>query len=109
MSSEILEPKKNGRKRFTRNQAQKKGADYQLVNPDCMLAAVVAVARAGGALRFGYTRDGGAYAIGVYGDDSPYTDYVKPDEGIDEYLMDIAMEYKQLVDDGYKGRPKTSG
>jgi hypothetical protein len=109
MSSELLEPKRPNRRRFERNQAQKKGADYQTVNPDCILAAIVAVARAGGALRFGYTRDGGAYAIGVYGDDSPYTDYIKPNEGIDEYLMDIAIEYKQHEADGYKGAPTHTG
>ena len=63
-------------------------ADWSGANFDLIAGCISRVARAGGALRFGYTSDGGAYAIGVYGDgDKPYTDYVRPHEDIDSYLL----------------------
>lgn len=64
-------------------------ADYASANAQLLLRAVAAVTKTGGALRFGYTSDGGAFAIGVYGDGDPYTDYLKPSEDIDVYLQDI--------------------
>jgi hypothetical protein len=55
---------------------------------------VTTLASTGGAIRFGYTSDGGAYAIGIYGDGEPYTDYVKPAEDINEYLKDLADSWE---------------
>jgi len=68
---------------------------------DCILLmeTIAAVARRGGALRFGYTRDGGAYAVGVYGDgESPYTDYIRPSEDVNVYLRNLmrAWESEEL-------------
>lgn len=58
---------------------------------DCGLLhdVIQTVALAGGALRFGFTRDGGAYAVGVYGDGEPYTVYCSPHESIDDVLRSI--------------------
>lgn len=61
-------------------------ADWEGANPTLLLRAIALVAIAGGALRLGYTRDGGAYSIGIYGDGEPYTEYVRPNEDIDAYL-----------------------
>ena len=66
-------------------------ADYMSLSADILCKAVATVAMAGGALRLGYTSDGGAYAIGVYGDGDPYTDYVKPSDDANEY-------FKALID-----------
>lgn len=67
------------------------GADYSGCDARRVLAAVGAICKAGGAVRFGYTRDGGAYAVGVYGDgDKPYTDYLRPGESLEDYLDDLA-------------------
>jgi hypothetical protein len=71
-------------RRVQRNDGQI--ADWASAKATLVVGAVAAVGRAGGALRFGYTSDGGAYAIGVYGDGQPYTDYVRPNEDIDAYL-----------------------
>jgi len=57
------------------------GVDGALV---CKLAAKLAFH--GGAIRLGYTRDGGAYAIGIYGYDEPYTVYLPPSEDIDDWF-----------------------
>jgi hypothetical protein len=82
------------RQRPKRRRQSREIADYASANSELLLRAVAAVSAQGGALRFGYTSDGGAYAIGVYGDGEPYTDYVKPSEGIDAYLEDVASAWE---------------
>lgn len=65
-------------------------ADWATADPRWLAACIAIVAGQGGALRFGYTSDGGAYAVGVYGDgDKPYTDYIRPHEDIDDYLRSL--------------------
>jgi hypothetical protein len=64
-------------------------ADYASVNPEILQRAICTVAVQGGALRLGYTSDGGAYSVGVYGDGDPYTDYLKPAEDIEQYFKNM--------------------
>jgi len=64
-------------------------ADWASVDGELLRGVIATVAYQGGALRFGYTRDGGAYAIGILGDGEPYTEYVKPNEDINEYLRGL--------------------
>lgn len=71
------------------NRAKGGTADWASVTPDRLRDAICAAAVTGGALRFGYSRDGGAYAIGIYGDGEPYTEFVQPSESIDEVLETI--------------------
>lgn len=71
-----------------------------LVDPADLQYAITAVAQKGGALRFGYTRDGGAYAIGIYGDGDPYTEYVSPQEDMHEHLGGIAADFGNVTGDG---------
>jgi len=78
-------------------------ADWQQVPADVLVRAIAAAANTGGALRFGYSRDGGAYAIGIYGDGDPYTDFVKPSENLGEYLEDVISLFEDIKDD-----PKTA-
>jgi hypothetical protein len=68
-------------------------ADWETVSGELLLKAIATVARMGGALRLGYTRDGGAYAIGIYGDGEPFTEYVPPDESVDELMKGIIEDY----------------
>jgi hypothetical protein len=87
-------PKKMDKKEDTRismhkHQVSRGGvteADWKECLPDILSGAVAAVGAGGGALRLGYTSDGGAYAIGIYGDGDPYTEYVRPNEDITEYM-----------------------
>lgn len=52
----------------------------------------------GGAVRLGATRDGGAWAIGVYGDGStPYTEYVRPEEDINKYFSDLGAFFAEMT------------
>jgi hypothetical protein len=83
----------NGDRRVRR--AGSEVADWAGVAPEALFSALEAVTARGGALRFGYTSDGGAYAVGVYGDGEPYTDYIRPTEDIDEYLRALCQEWRR--------------
>lgn len=61
-------------------------ADWSTADPQLLCATVVAISHLGGAIRFGYTRDGGAYAVGIYGDGEYRNEYIRPDEDINDYL-----------------------
>lgn len=69
-------------------------ADWKGVNNELLVGAIACAAHRGGALRFGYTRDGGAYAVGVYYGDDHFTDYVRPGEDIDGYLRDLIASFE---------------
>jgi len=68
-------------------------ADWASADGALLAKAVAAVAGMGGALRLGYTRDGGAYAVGIYGDGDPFTEYIPPSESIDEFLRGVIEDY----------------
>lgn len=61
-------------------------ADWQNADATLVLRAVAAVSYRGGALRLGYTRDGGAYAIGIYLSNDSYTEYLRPGDDLDQYF-----------------------
>ena len=70
-------------------------ADWRNADPTILWETVSTVANNGGAIRFGYSRDGGAYAIGVYGDgDHPYTDYIRPGEDLNAYLQRLCANWE---------------
>jgi len=68
------------------------GADWTNAEAAVVVEAIATVGYRGGALRFGYTSDGGAYSIGIYGDGDPYTHYVRPGEDITQVLREL-IEY----------------
>lgn len=71
-------------------------ADWMEADADVLRRAIAAAGFKGGALRFGYTRDGGAYAIGVYGSGDPFTEYVKPGDDINAYLQTLIDDFGAL-------------
>jgi hypothetical protein len=77
-----------------RNRGTDTIAEWGDANAQKVLEAISAIARNGFAVRFGYTRDGGAFAIGVVGDGDPYTEYVRPNEDIDLYLDGLIQDYR---------------
>jgi hypothetical protein len=83
-------------------------ADWANASPDIIVSALSAASSVGGALRFGYSRDGGAYAIGIYGDGEPYTEFVRPSEDIDGFLRDVEATFLDIAAEQKTGskRPK---
>jgi len=66
-------------------------ADWASVDAEAIRTAIAALGSIGGAIRYGYTRDGGAYAIGVYGlETQPYTEYLRPGDDVQAYLHQLA-------------------
>lgn len=74
-------------------------ADWATASGEIVIKAITAASNVGGALRFGYSRDGGAFAIGVYGDGDPYTEFVAGTESIDEYLAEYVQLFEDIGDD----------
>jgi len=73
-------------------------ADWDRADAEQLRSTIGAVARAGGALRLGCTRDGGAYSVGIYGDGpEAYTEYVRPNEDLDEFLRDLEQVFEALA------------
>lgn len=69
----------------------RESADWSSVDPEAIRTAISALGSIGGAIRYGYTRDGGAYAIGIYGLETlPYTEYLRPGDDIQAYLYQLA-------------------
>ena len=82
------------RKRRSNKSTNGSPADWETVDGALVVKAVAAIARGGGALRLGYTRDGGAYAVGIYGDGSPFTEYISPTDSMDEWLKGVIEDYE---------------
>lgn len=74
-------------------------ADWGTADSGLLSRAICAAAITGGALRFGYSRDGGAYAVGIYGDGEPYTEFLKPGEDLDTFLTDIESLFIDIADE----------
>lgn len=83
-------------KMFETGPSATREADWSEADAGKLVAAISAAAVTGGALRFGYTRDGNAYAIGIYGDGEPYTLFVRPSEDIDGALDSIRAGFEDL-------------
>lgn len=68
-------------------------ADWSTANPLTLQALIANVTGRGGAVRFGYSRDGGAYSLGILGDGDPYTEWIRPTEDLDGVLTEIARSW----------------
>jgi len=77
---------KAGRSR--RREGQER-ADLETCDMASLVALLVVAAKSGGAVRVGYTRDGGAYALGCYAGEDYATEYVKPQEDFADALREI--------------------
>ena len=68
-------------------------ANFATTDWVCTVALLEALVSEGGALRLGITRDGGAFALGVYLGDDYATEYVKPAEDWEDALDEIARAW----------------
>ena len=64
--------------------------DYGVIDGNLIRSAIETVVLRGGALRFGATSDGGAFALGIYDGDDRWTEYCRSDDELREYLEQLA-------------------
>jgi len=76
-----------------RNRGKVDSADWKEATPDKLAKAIIAVTSHGFAIRFGYTRDGGAFAVGILGDGEPFTEFIRPTEDVDLFLDGVSEDY----------------
>lgn len=79
-----------------RNRGKVDAADWKEASPDKVAKAIIAVTSHGYAIRFGYTKDGGAFAVGILGDGEPFTEFIRPTEDIDLHLDGISEDYLDI-------------
>lgn len=84
----------------SRRTQQGEGASWDTCDWLCIVALVKALGEGGGALRLGTTRDGNAFAFGVYLNDDYATEYIRPAENFEVALGEIATAW--LPDRGVK-------
>lgn len=84
-------------------------ADWTTANPKLFLELVATAGSKGAALRFGYTRDGGAYSIGVYLGADYFTDYVRPSEDVDTYLETLLESFREWTPSVTEAPKKRNG
>jgi len=85
----------------SRRRASNGTADYEAVDWNVIAALVAEMAKHQGAIRLSYTRDGGAYALGVYLGDDYATEYVRPSEDLETAIDEIAEAWLPDGGDGY--------
>jgi len=71
-------------------------ADWSQADSDQILSLIANVGSRSGAIRFGYTRDGGAYAVGIYLDDDNATFYCKPSDDLGKFIGDLLRGLEAL-------------
>jgi hypothetical protein len=84
-----------------RNRGAVEAADWREADATKILDAITAVCRYGFAIRFGYTKDGGAFAVGIIGDGDAFTEFTRPSEDIDLYLDSLSADYRQYPDNEF--------
>jgi len=73
-------------------------ADWAAADAKILLDVVRQACYAEGAVRFGVSRDGGAFALGIYGDGEPYTVWIPCTADINEVLKDLATTFETIQD-----------
>lgn len=84
-----------------RRAASVASADWRAVDWRAVAALTIAMADAAGAVRLGITRDGGAYALGMYQGDDYATEYIKPGEDFRGAITEIAQAWLPDGGDSY--------
>lgn len=73
-------------------------ASWSEVSAANVLELIQAASNAGGAIRFGVSRDGGAYALGIYGDGPEvYSLYSGSLEGIELHIANLYEVFEEIA------------
>lgn len=88
----------NGKRLAALKGAAKVGkADWGKADPRWIAAIVILVSSASGAVRFGYSRDGGSYSLGLYLGDETQTLWYNGSEEPDAFLGSLYEELKVVT------------
>lgn len=71
-------------------------ASWQDASPQLLQELVVWITTRGGAARFGLTRDGGTYSVGLYLGEERVTYYFRRDQDIDAGIRDLLSELEDI-------------
>lgn len=82
--------------RASSNHSIESNVDWAIANSGNLQQLITTVASRGGAIRFGYTRDGGAYAVGLYYGSESKTVYCRPGEDLEAFLEEWRQFYEDL-------------
>lgn len=103
---------KSGANRRAKQKASRRGraaaagsVSWSTADLTPVIAALIVATEGAGALRLGLTRDGGAFAIGVYAGDDYATEYIRPNEDwntawyeiVEGWFPDALHRYGELV------------
>jgi hypothetical protein len=69
-------------------------ADWGSADAAVVSQLICCITKHGYAVRFGYTRDGGSFALGIMGDGEPFTEFCRPTEDINLFLAGFVEDYK---------------
>jgi hypothetical protein len=72
-------------------------ADWSECNAELLMRLIAKAGSKRAALRFGYTRDGGAYSVGVYAGSTYFTDYIRPTEDINSYMAALLESFEDYL------------
>jgi len=81
------------RKTRRNNRGVAEHANWGDAPAELLTAVICAVSERGCAIQFGYTRDGGAFAIRIVGDGEPYNEYIRPSESIKLHLSGLLDDF----------------
>jgi len=82
------------RKRRKSKDVATETADWGSVSPQLISDLIAIVTSQGGAISFGYTRDGGAYYLSYFMDGQSDKTYIRPTEGIEDTLADEILSWQ---------------
>lgn len=100
VAKRAIEAKRQGKKRtlaqMFNGEAGGGEAEWESASPGHLCQLVYAASENGGAVRFGYSRDGGAYAVGLYADGETVTLYHPCTGDVDGWLQTLTSKVKDM-------------
>lgn len=85
--------KKSDEKRRRRSQSEE--ADWSSQDAGTIAELIHNITATGGAVRFGTSRDGGAYSLGIFGDGKPFTEFCPANTDVDAWLQGFILDYEE--------------
>ena len=95
----LLDNKRSGGKqrRYGSAAVQRAAVSWVQVRSEDIMELIEAASEASGAVRFGLSRDGGALALGVYGDgDEGYTLYAPTADGMLDHIAGLVDVFNTI-------------